>query len=244
MKKPIKLIVICTLLIANFAQAQWSLSKKIEGNGNVISQERTTAPYEEITVTGYFDVELVAGKEGVITVKGEENLLSFVKIEVMDRVLKIYTEKNKNISSSTGKGIVISVPFESINQVSLTGSGDVGTKNTIKSKSFAVKLTGSGNMDLEIEATAVNAYLTGSGNINLSGKTETVLSVVSGSGDLDSNKLLSKKATASVSGSGGNTVFCSESLFARVTGSGGIKYNGEPQEKDTKVTGSGSIAKL
>jgi len=243
MKKSIQLIVICTLLVSNITLAQWSSNQKIKGNGNVISEKRVTATYEKIAVTGFFDVELVSGAEGTITVKGEENLLPFIKIEVIDQILKIYTEKNKYISTSKGKGIVVVVPFESINQVSLTGSGDVITKNAIKSTKFTAKLTGSGDMDLEIEATDVDANLTGSGDINLSGKTENISSEVGGSGDIDASKLISKNANATVSGSGDNAVSCSESLYARVTGSGGIKYKGEPQKKDTKVTGSGSITK-
>jgi hypothetical protein len=243
MKKSIQLIIICTLLVSNITRAQWSSNQKIKGNGKVVSEKRVTASYEKIAVSGFFDVELVTGTEGTITVKGEENLLPFIKIEVIDQVLKIYTKKNKYISTSKGKGILVIVPFESINQVTLTGSGDVITKNVITSTNFSAKLTGSGHMDLEIEATDVNANLTGSGDINLSGKTENINSEVGGSGDIDASKLISKNANASVSGSGDNAVSCSESLYARVTGSGEIKYTGEPQKKDTKVTGSGSIKK-
>ena len=243
MKKSIQLIVVCTLLVSNIVQAQRSSNQKIKGNGNVISEKRVTATYEKIAVTGFFDVELIAGAEGAITVKAEENLLPFIKIEVIDQILKIYTEKNKYISTSVGKGIMVVVPFESINQVSLTGSGDVIAKNAIRSSRFMAKLTGSGDMDLEIEATDVDANLTGSGDINLSGKTDNISSEVNGSGDIDASKLISKNANATVSGSGDNAVSCSENLYARVTGSGKIKYKGEPQKKDTKVTGSGSITK-
>lgn len=233
----------CSLLLTTITYEQWSYNQKIKGNGKVISEKRTTASYDGIAITGFFDVELVSGKEGNITIKGEENLLSYIKVEVVDKVLKISTEKNKYISSSKGSEIVIAVPFESINQVSLTGSGDVVTKNSIKSKSFSAKLIGSGNMNLDVESNDFDVNLSGSGDMVLTGKTENFNSNLNGSGDIDAGDLKAKNVKATVSGSGDNTVFCSESLHARVSGSGDIQYKGDPKKKDTKVNGSGNISK-
>lgn len=243
MKNSIKLFVSCSLLLTTMANAQWSSNQKIKGNGKVISEKRTTASYDGIAITGFFDVELVSGKEGNITIKGEENLLPYIKVEVVDQVLKISTEKNKYISTSKGSQIIIIVPFESINQVSLTGSGDVITKNSIKSKSFSAKLIGSGDMNLNVESNDFDVNLSGSGDMVLTGKTENLNSILNGSGDIDAANLKAKNVTVTVSGSGDNTVFCSESLHARVSGSGDIEYKGDPKKKDTKVNGSGNISK-
>lgn len=243
MKNSIKLFVSCSLLVTTMVNAQWSSNEKIKGNGKVISKKRTTASYDGIAITGFFDVELVSGKEGNITIKGEENLLPYIKVEVVDKVLKISTEKNKYISTSKGSEIVIVVPFESIDQVSLTGSGDVVTKNSIKSKSFSAKLIGSGDMNLDVESNDFDVNLSGSGDMVLTGKTENFNSNLNGSGDIDAGDLKAKNVKATVSGSGDNTVFCSESLHARVSGSGDIEYKGDPKKKDTKVNGSGNISK-
>ena len=243
MKNSIKLFVSCSLLVTTMVNAQWSSNEKIKGNGKVISEKRTTASYDGIAITGFFDVELVSGKEGNITIKGEENLLPYIKVEVVDKVLKISTEKNKYISTSKGSEIVIVVPFESIDQVSLTGSGDVVTKNSIKSKSFSAKLIGSGDMNLDVESNDFDVNLSGSGDMVLTGKTENFNSNLNGSGDIDAGGLKAKNVKATVSGSGDNTVFCSESLHARVSGSGDIEYKGDPKKKDTKVNGSGNISK-
>jgi hypothetical protein len=45
-----------------------------------------------------------------------------------------------------------------------------------------------------------------------------------------------------VSGSGDADVYASNSLKARVNGSGDIDYSGNPNTSDTKVLGSGSIS--
>ena len=82
MKKSIQLLVCGAFLVTFLASAQWSSNNKIKGNGNAISETRTTADYDAVKVAGSFDVDLVAGKEGKIIIKGEENLVAAIKVEV------------------------------------------------------------------------------------------------------------------------------------------------------------------
>jgi hypothetical protein len=242
MKKSIQLLVCSVFLLSTVANAQWS-KERIKGNGKVVTNTRSTASYDDIKVMGSFDVDLVAGKEGAIIVKAEENLQQYIKVEVEGNVLKIYTEKNKNISSSMGKNIQLTIPFEKISSVTLSGSGDVKSKSTIKSDSFSAALSGSGNLDLDVDATTFNLAVSGSGDVVLKGNTGDFTTKLSGSGDIDSDALKAKNVDITISGSGDSKVFCSGNLKARVSGSGDIQYKGDPKTKDTKVSGSGSISK-
>ena len=241
MKNSIQLIVLSALFITTMTNAQWS-NKKIKGNGKVITEKRTTAGYDEINVSGFFDVVLVSGKEGAISIQGEENLMQYVKVEVEGKVLKIYTEKNVTIS--TNKDIILTVPFEQISFVSLSGSGDLKSKNTIVGSTFAAKLSGSGNLTLDVKTTDFEANLSGSGDVFLTGNSDSFTSKISGSGNVNAVELVTKKANLEISGSGDMKVNCSENLYARVSGSGDIGYKGDPKIKDTKVNGSGEISKM
>jgi hypothetical protein len=234
--------LLAAVLFVTISHAQ--SSQKIKGNGNLSSKTVTTTDYDKILVSGFFDVNLVSGKEGQITLKGEENLLEFVKVEVHDNALKISTEKGKRISTSMGKTITITVPFESLDEVSLAGSGDINSKSTIKSAQFSASLTGSGDIHLDIDAKDITAKVTGSGDMILKGKTNEFKCDVTGSGDLNASGLESGNVNSTVSGSGNCKVFCTDFLQARVTGSGDIDYSGDPKKKDTKVNGSGSISKV
>lgn len=243
MKKTIQSLLFCALISSITCNAQWFNKSRIKGNGKIVSEKRTTVPYDEIKIGGSFDVELVAGKEGDITIKGEENLLPLIIVEVEGNVLKIYPKKNTNMSSSSGKAIVVTVPFESISDVALGGSGSIISKNTIKAERFNTKLSGSGDIVLSIEAKDVVASLSGSGDITLKGKAANYESKLSGSGDISSYDLLAINVNASMSGSGNISVYCSDNLIARISGSGDIDYKGDPKSKDTKVSGSGRISK-
>ncbi|HSD07289.1 head GIN domain-containing protein [Flavobacterium sp.] len=239
MKKSLQLIILGALFVSSIGCAQ---GNKVHGNGNVITEKRTTAEYDEINVSGFFDVVLVSGKEGNISIQAEENLMPYIKVEVKDNKLHIYSEKN--VSISTKKNIVLTVPFDKISSVSLSGSGDVSTKDAIVATNFKTRLSGSGDLTLNIKATDIEANLSGSGDVVIKGNSDNFTSKISGSGDLDAENLITKKANLTISGSGDMKINCSENLFARVSGSGDISYKGNPQIKDTKVSGSGEISKI
>ncbi|MET0945237.1 MAG: head GIN domain-containing protein [Flavobacterium sp.] len=242
MKKTVQLLVCSTFLASIMANAQ-SSSNRVDGNGKVVTQTRNTSDYDAIKVSGSFDVDLVAGKEGKITIKGEENILNLIVVEVEDNTLKIQVKKNTNIRSSMGKKVQVTVPFEKISELSLSGSGDIQSKDAIKNDKFLARLSGSGNFNLAVDSNNLELNLSGSGNVHLKGSADSFTTKLSGSGDIDASELKSKRVDVNVSGSGDSKVNCSESLTARVSGSGDIKYTGNPEKRDVKVSGSGNISK-
>ncbi|RTY89013.1 DUF2807 domain-containing protein [Flavobacterium sp. RSP49] len=132
--------------------------------------------------------------------------------------------------------MVTSVSFESISQVSLAGSGDIISKSNIKSKSFSAQLNGSGDLHLNFEATDFKINLSGSGDIILKGLAENFDSSLNGSGDIDASGLKAKNVTSTISGSGDSKIYCTKSIYARVSGSGDIEYKGDPKKKILKWT--------
>lgn len=240
-----KKIIALTLALTAIAtvNAQW---KKVKGNGNVVTIDRSTADYDEVAVAGWFDVELVSGAEGALKIRGEENLLEYIKTEVKDDKLVIKVKKGVNLKpSSWGSdgGILVTVPVETISSVSLSGSGDIVSKTILKTDNFETKLSGSGDVSLKVEADKVGASLSGSGDVDLSGSAGSFTVKVSGSGDVKAYELSANTVEATISGSADVQVTANEMLYARVSGSGDIHYRGNPKKIDSKASGSGDISK-
>lgn len=233
-----------TLFFTTTITAQWG--KRIKGNGNVVTIERSVGDYDAIAVSGWFDVDLVSGTEGELTLRGEENLLAYIKTEIKDGKLTIKVKNGVNLKpSSWGRngGIYITVPVENINEVTLSGSGDVVGRKTIETDNFKTNISGSGDISLSVEAKTVKATMSGSGDINLDGRTSDLDVQVSGSGDIKAYELEADYVTAQVSGSADIKVTANKMLKARVSGSGDISYRGNPEKIDTKTSGSGDISK-
>ncbi|CAM4195468.1 head GIN domain-containing protein [Zobellia roscoffensis] len=234
-------IVLSLVLVTCSCSAQWG--KSIRGNGNVVSLERNVEDYEAIAVSGWFDIDLVSGSEGELTIKGEENLLEYIITEVENGKLVIKVQKGVNLKPSLrNNSILIKVPVESIDALSLSGSGDIVGRTTLKTPRLKTSMSGSGDITLDVDTDTMVATMSGSGDMNLSGNTRDFEATISGSGDIKAYDLIADNVEATVSGSADIKVTANEKLKARVSGSGDINYRGNPKKVDTKTSGSGDVS--
>lgn len=223
------------------AHAQWG-GKKVTGNGEYTTMKRSVGDYGSVSLSGWFDLELVGGSEGELTLEGESNLLEHVVTEVKNGNLVIKTESGYELKPSNyGKGIRIVVPVEEISAVALSGSGDIISKTLLQAQEFSATMSGSGDIVLGVEAERLTATLSGSGDIVLSGKASNFRATISGSGDIKAYDLKASFAEATVAGSADIRLTVTEELVARVSGSGDIRYRGNPKKVDSKVAGSGDV---
>lgn len=243
--KKTTVLILGFLLVITSVNAQWWGGNKVKGNGNIVTDERKMSDYDQVDVAGPLDVELFSGSEGNVSVKAEENLLEYIITEVKGSRLVIKVKEGHSLSPSIRNSILITVPFKDIEQVALSGSGDVYTRpnNIIKVSSLKANLAGSGDVKLEVDAEEVKANVSGSGDVSLTGKATELKCSVAGSGDIHAFELKANNVEASVTGSGDIKIYCDGVLKAKVTGSGDIKYRGNPTKEESKIVGSGSVSK-
>lgn len=234
-----KIVFILALFNLSIAQAQNWKNEKIKESGIKTTITRTTPTYDAISASGSFKVVLVSGKEGNITIDGDENIISHIITEVENNTLIVRFDKNKNYTYKSS--ITITIPFEEISSVSFAGSGEIETKNTITATNFNIAFTGSGEGNFDINATRLKTTLSGSGEIEIKGEVKELEETLSGSGEIDSSKLIATNANVIVTGSGEINVNCTTFLEAKVAGSGTIKYKSKPQSVDKVIAGSGEI---
>ncbi|CAM1358584.1 putative auto-transporter adhesin, head GIN domain [Tenacibaculum sediminilitoris] len=238
MKKLAVLLLTLSFSFQTQAQSWWS-SKKVKGNGNVITQTRTIKSFDKVSVGGSFDVYLVDGTEGKLTIEGEENILKYIETEVKKGKLNINFKENTNIK--TTKKLIITVPFEKIESVALGGSGNVIVKKYIKADEVSFALGGSGNIMASVNANTVKASIGGSGNIKLKGKTDNLKCSIAGSGNVKAYDLNTSSLKASIAGSGDVQTSVSGKIKASVVGSGSVYYKGKPSHIDSNSVGSGDV---
>jgi hypothetical protein len=238
--KQISIIVtIVCILFVGTAEATAQSKEKLVGNKNAITKTISTQEYDIIKVKGSIKVILQKGTEGTIKVETEKNSIDLVEVTVEGNTLNI-SLKNKAYYQRN-IGVKVYVPFTDLTEVSLNGSGDIISSDTINASTFTTSLHGSGDINLVVSATTVDARINGSGDLNLKGKSTNLNVEMTGSGDFDSIKMNTQHTDAKLTGSGDILVNAATSIKARLTGSGGIEYNGNPETSDNKVKGSGDI---
>jgi hypothetical protein len=215
-------------------------SERIKGDGNVINETREVGNYDKIGVSGSFDVDLVKGKEGLIEIKIEKNLLPYLVTEVENGKLKIRWKKGTNINTS--RGVQLIVHFKEINDIASSGSSDIKSNDLIKTDNLEVAVSGSGNISLQVDVEVLNTRVSGSGDLDFKGAADNFKAAMSGSGDIKAFDLQTNSANLKISGSADINISVKDNLYARVSGSGDITYKGNPKIEDIKVSGSGNIS--
>ena len=118
----------------------------------------------------------------------------------------------------------IRVSSETLNNISVAGSGNVELANGLKTDNLKVSVAGSGDIDAD--------NITCTGNLNVS---------VAGSGDIEGSNITCANLTASIAGSGDLKLdnVSAAGTEASVSGSGTAILTGTSQEADYRVAGSG-----
>ncbi len=206
------------------------------------SETRDLPTFQKVKASSSFDVVLVQGNSERAKVSTKNLALGDVITEVRGGELCIELADMKYRHNFQVK---VEVTFQKLESIKVSGSGSVESQSPIKSENMFLKVSGSGNLNLEsVEALKLETTLSGSGNIKIKGKADQHTAQVSGSGNCKAVDLLTLRTQARVSGSGNISLQVSEELSARVSGSGNIRYRGNPKNKDIDKSGSGYVSSM
>lgn len=205
-----------------------------------------TAEFTGINLTGSTDVVVRQGSKPTITVTGPAEEVAQTETVIDKNRLVIRQKDSKHWNWSKGaKGVIVTVVMPTIEAVTITGSGDLRTDGKFTGTNLTVSLTGSGDLRLDADLSgAVTTTVVGSGDVRLAGRCASHTVKVSGSGDIHAEAMQAASANVKLSGSGDVSIAASESLEASVSGSGDVRYAGNPKQLIKHISGSGSIAKL
>lgn len=209
--------------------------------------DRHLSGFNAINLAGPFDVMITQGSQDEVKVEAPNDVMERIVTEVNEGVLKIYSKHdNWNWGNWWGnhKKIMIYVKLKNVNSINISGSGDIKFKEGITTDNLKLSISGSGDMDGQLEAKNLECSISGSGDMKLSGKAENSKVRVVGSGDFTAKHLLTVNSSVHVSGSGDAEINASEKIEASVNGSGDIHYTGDAKMISKSKSGSGDISRF
>lgn len=204
---------------------------------------RNVSEFSELNLAISANVFIKQGNSQKVEIHASDNLLSKIETEVKGNALHIkWNEKNVRHSEK----INIYITMEKVNALRIAGSGDISAKDLINTTNLELKISGSGNINLEdVKAESLSAKISGSADIEVKGGStlnDAELSI-SGSGNIKTEDLPVNDVSVAISGSGDCRVYAKEKLKAKVAGSGDVYYKGKATV-DIKVAGSGSVKQI
>jgi hypothetical protein len=207
------------------------------------SQTRTVSAFTKLSVGVPAEVRLSKGPFKVVM---EGSDLDEITTKVEKGELRISRKDTKwsfwNWDSNNNK-ITIHISMPSLDGVSVSGSGRVISDDQFHSASMRLNVSGSGRLQLRVATDQLSTHVSGSGSIEISGITDKLETHISGSGSVKAEKLVAQEVEAHISGSGSCYVHVDKSIDARISGSGNIRYTGNPTNVNARTSGSGKVVK-
>ncbi len=236
MKKHVIRFMTATLFAVVFTSC-WALDcARLDGSGNVVSEERPVPVFNKVSMKGEGDVVLKRGGEQSVVIETDDNILPVIKTTVRNNRLVISNEKY----SLNPTALTYYITVDKLNEISISGSGNVLGESKFISDDFLAKISGSGDVVLELDTIRLESRISGSGSMDLTGRTDFYDATISGSGEINAFDLDSKRVSVTIGGSGDCNVSASEEIAAKISGSGDILYKGRPRI-NSSISGSGSI---
>ncbi len=236
------------IFLVNFSCVKDTICKT--GNGDFVSDVRSVPAFSslklendvDVVITPFFiDCGTPPLPNASLQIHGQRNMLNILETSINNQVLKV------KFSECVGSHSVVSIiaPMYQVNEVEVSGSGNVLAQNKIENSELSLYVSGSGDivMDSLKIAKGIFAKISGSGDINLKGDTTSLLEIeIAASGNIVTSNLCADKVKIKITGSGNCKVNVLTSLEVDILGSGNVVYTGNPTIK-SNITGSGKIVK-
>jgi hypothetical protein len=219
-----------------------SMEPRIEGSGNIISEAREVSSFTDIMLSGAGDLTITQGEGHALTVRTDDNLMAYVKTEVVGNTLVINLTDEarfKNLQPTQGWNYAITV--EDLEDLAIAGAGTI-TSDSLQGNELTISISGSGDvrlLDLSIED--LNVIISGMGEVEMVGEAAQQRYTISGAGDIDAGDLQGEDVDVAIQGTGNVTVWATEFLQVVIAGSGEVGYYGSPEVTQT-ILGLGGIS--
>jgi hypothetical protein len=240
--KILKIAVIAALvaIMAVFAAScKWTIGV-VRGSGDLETEERDVSGFEEVHFSGMGNLIIEQGDEEALTIEADDNIIDLIETEVRGGELHIKFRRGFNVVPTAKIKFFLTV--KDLDRVDLTGVGDIDC-DSFETDDLEFHISGSGNVDFDIEADTLETHVSGLGDIDLTGSVDSHKVQISGSGKYDAKDLESRECEVKVSGLGSATVNVSEDLEIDISGAGNVYYVGDPSISQ-HISGLGRIKSI
>ncbi len=237
MKTRIVISLIMVLAIHSCTIGQ--IKPKVTGSGKVVTKERKASYFNTIKVSSGIDVYLTQGNKESITVEADDNLHEYIRTEIKNNTLKVYSDAN--IRKAKAKKVHITI--KDVEKISVSSAGDVFGENTIKTDELYLSASSAGDIKLSIIVNILSCDISSSGDMRLEGSADELKADLSSAGDLNAYDLKTRIAVVSTSSAGDAKIFVTEKLKATASSAGDIYFMGDPKQVDGRSSSAGGIHK-
>ena len=215
----------------------------INGEGPVVSENRTVSPFKGLELSINATVHFVEADTYDILIDAQQNIAQVIQTETNNEILVIKIPTDTRIENYLPINIYVQAP--DADKFNLNGSGSIIISDTLHASFADFNMSGSGSIIVDhMISDDIDSRISGSGKLEVkNGSTITLRNDMSGSGIADLRNVQGSRADVLISGSAQTYLNMSEKIDVKISGSGKLYYFGSPVI-DSDISGSGQVIKL
>ena len=204
---------------SEFFNFKVDIGDRVTGSGHSATERRDVAGFNEVEVSGVFQVEIVAGKDFSVDVQADDNILPLIQTKVNGDTLQIELEQSVKSKSE----MIVRITAPNIERVQSSGAAKINASG-IKNEQFSIDTSGASK-------------------IILNGETAKLDIDVSGASNIDAEQLVAGAVNINSTGASKIAVNATSKIHTQASGASRITYTGEPKTVESETSGSSSITK-
>lgn len=222
----------------NIITHDWEFNQDaVQKNQTYTTESRTVADFTSIEANGWITIELTQQPEQSVSVKTLSEYLPNVKTEVMNGILKIYSE-DKLIKPK----ITVRIGVDSISNLEANGASEIEFMNSSNVKNLNIRLQGASKSDIKLNsAQKLDVKLLGASKFEASGIADSLFIEGLGASKIDADDLFSKFVKIDASGASKAKVNASEEFIGEANAASKISVSGNPVKRSNSTSGGSFI---
>ncbi|GAU88304.1 hypothetical protein RvY_01030 [Ramazzottius varieornatus] len=213
--------------------------------GQRVTEDRPVTMFRSISNKGPFNVIITMGTTEAVRVEADPTIIKYVETVVepwFPLVLQVRFSNllyNQPIPFFNGP-INVYASAKALSNLENQGSGPISLSPFLKAGDLQILISGSGDVQVPMEASGLNIVISGSGNFFTNGTARNANINISGSGNFNGRDLRTQQTNVNIQGSGDVEVYTSTSLTVNIDGSGDVRFGGQPRVSQ-QINGSGGV---
>lgn len=203
------------------------------------TETRKVGSFSGIKVTEGIDVFLQQGEQEQVKIEVDGTDPANIITEISGSYLKVHM-KDGRYRSVDAK---VYVTYTRLDKLSASSAGNIYSDDPLRANTLEISAGSAGSVEVTIDAGTVSVSASSAGDVELKGRAHSISLEASSAGEIEAYDLKAANVEAEASSAGSIKISVKESLKARASSGGSIRYRGNPERSDTNSSSGGSVKK-
>ena len=227
-----------------FSAAVLTLLALVPAAAQTAPETRTVASFHAVEVSNGIELQLASGTaQHVDATADDAEQLARLKTEVSDGVLKITFERKLNETWTMAKTrhLRVHVTATALTALHASSGSTVEVTGAFTTDKLDVSVSSGATLRGSFASTDLHAQVSSGGVATVAGKAQRLDVGASSGGVFKGSELLARACDASASSGGTVDVAVQETLTAKASSGGDVRYSGSPKDVTRHTSSGGSV---